>query len=88
MQVQFEIPDDVAQQYASDPASLPRQALEAFALEGVRSRRLSVAQARRLLGIGTRYEMDGFLKEHGVFLEITAEDIHRDAETAGAFSLR
>jgi hypothetical protein len=48
---------------------LARAALEAVALEGVRSGKLTVSQARRLLGIESRYEMDGFLKAHGVFLD-------------------
>jgi hypothetical protein len=59
--------------------------LEALALEGLRSGKISVAQARRLLGIGSRYDMDGFLKAHQVFLPLTLEEIERDAETARAF---
>jgi hypothetical protein len=27
--------------------------------------------------------MDGFLKVHGVFLELTVEDVRRDSEVAG-----
>ena len=43
---------------------------------------LTVSQARRLLGIESRYEMDGFLKAHGVFLDLTLEDVRRDSEAA------
>jgi hypothetical protein len=57
-----------------------------MALEGVRSGKLSVAQARRLLGIPSRYEMDGFLKSHGVLLDLTFDDIKRDAEIALKYS--
>jgi len=85
MQVHLEIPEDLAQQLAADPSGLTRVALEAIALEGVRSGRLSVSQARRLMGIGSRYEMDGFLKAHGLFLDLTLDDIRRDSETALAF---
>lgn len=42
-------------------------------------------KARRLLGISTRYEMDGFLKQHGVALSMTIKDIGRDLEEARRF---
>ena len=82
MDVHLEIPEEVARQLASDANGLARAALEAIALEGVRSGKLTVAQARRLLGIQSRYEMDGFLKAHGVFLDLTLEDVRRDSEAA------
>jgi len=82
MDVHLEIPEEVAQQLASDANGLARAALEAIALESVRSGKLTVAQARRLLGIQSRYEMDGFLKAHGVFLDLTLEDVRRDSEAA------
>ena len=50
----------------TDSDDLTRVALEAFAVEGVRSGTLSVFQARELLGIQSRYEMDGVWKKHGV----------------------
>ena len=86
MQIQLEIPEDLARQLAADPTSVAHAALEAVALEGVRSGKLTVSQARRLLGIESRYEMDGFLKAHGVFLEMTLDDVRRDSNTALAFS--
>jgi Uncharacterised protein family (UPF0175) len=85
MQVLLEIPDDLARQLAADPSGVTHAVLEAVALEGVRSGKLTVSQARLLLGIGSRYEMDGFLKAHGVFLELTLEDVRKDSETAHAF---
>ena len=39
-----------------------------------------------MLGIPSRYEMDGFLKAHGVLLPVTLEEVVRDCETAVAFS--
>ncbi len=86
MQVSLDIPEEFAQYIAVEPSELPRAVLEATALEGVRSGRLTVFQARRLLGIQSRYEMDGFLKIHGVFLDLTVADVQRDSETALAFS--
>jgi hypothetical protein len=46
---------------------LSRAAIEAIALEGYRSRRLSTGQVRRLLGFATRIRVHEFLKEHGVY---------------------
>ena len=86
MQVHLDVPEDVAQQFAGEPGGLTRAALEALAIEGVRSGKLTVHQARQMLGIPSRYEMDGFLKAHGVMLPITLEDVAADSNTAITFS--
>ena len=86
MEVHLEIPEELARRIASDASGLTRAALEAIALEGVRSGKLTVSQARRLLGIQSRYEMDGFLKAHGVVLDLTLDDVRRDSDAALASS--
>jgi hypothetical protein len=86
MQVNLDVPEDVARQFAAEPGGITRAALEALAIEGVRSGRLTTHQARQMLGIPSRYEMDGFLKAHGVVLPITMEDVVRDTKTALTFS--
>ena len=86
MQVHLEVPEEVAQRFAAEPGGIARATLEALAVEGVRSGKLTVHQARQMLGVSSRYEMDGFLKAHGVMLPITLEDIARDSETAISFS--
>lgn len=82
MHVSLEIPDDLCRRLAPDAGALPRAALEGLALEAIRTGKLTVSQARRLLGIHSRYEMDGFLKAHGLLLEVTLEDVRRDSEVA------
>ena len=62
--------------------------MEALAAEGVRTGKLTVFQARRLLGIASRFEMDGFLKAHGVFLDIAPDDVRRDADVVIAAASR
>jgi hypothetical protein len=84
MHVSLEIPEDLGRRIAADPGELPRAALEALALEGIRAGKLTVSQARRLLGIPSRYEMDGFLKAHGVYLDLTLDDVRRESEVARA----
>ena len=86
MQVHLDVPEEVARQFAAEPGGITRVAIEALAVEGVRSGKLTVRQAREMLGIRSRYEMDGFLKAHGVNLPTTLEQIVADSETAIAFS--
>ena len=88
MQVTLQVPEDLARLLGESSAGLSRAAMEGLALEGLRGGKITVAQARRLLGIGSRYEMDGFLKSHGVLLPLTVEDVERDADTAEQFRER
>lgn len=81
MTVRVELPEDVSRTVASKPDELPRALLEAAALEGYRSGRLTDAQVRRLLGFTTRMEVDAFLKSHQVWLDYGAADLERDLET-------
>ena len=75
--------DFIARRFATDPGGVTRAAVEALAAEGVRSGKLTVHQARQMLGIRSRYEMDGFLKAHGVYLPITIDDVITDSKIAG-----
>jgi len=76
MNVAFNIPDDVATQL-SGGGDIQRLALEALALESYRAGRLTKVELRRLLGIESRLELDGFLKAHDVYDPITIEEIER-----------
>ncbi|HEY6346265.1 MAG TPA: UPF0175 family protein [Bryobacteraceae bacterium] len=80
MQITLNVPEEVARNFGDDAQSIERAALEALALEGVRSGALSRGQVRRLLGFKTRYEVDGFLKVHGIAIQDSAEEVHRDSE--------
>lgn len=86
MQITLEVAEDIARHIAADAPGLSRAALEALAVEGVRTGRLTTEQVRRLLGFSTRYETDGFLKEHSVFHSVTREDVDRDGQVALEFS--
>src|ERR1700689_9819 len=65
MDVQLKIPDDVARVIQNQQPDLSRAALEALALEGYRSERLSEGQVCRMLGFGTRMQVHTFLKARG-----------------------
>jgi hypothetical protein len=85
MQVHFDIPEDLASRIAPTSRQLNRVGLEAFVLEHIRSGKLTVAQARPLLGIDDRFEMDGFLKARGVFQETKPDEIEADMASARRF---
>src|SRR5271167_1608547 len=59
MQITLEVSEDIAQRLALTSEGLSRAALEALAIEGARSGKLTTDQVRRLLGFSTRYEADG-----------------------------
>jgi hypothetical protein len=80
-QVTITLPDELLAALEGTGRDLSRTALEALALEAYRTRRLSAAQLRHVLGFSTRMAVDAFLKEHGVALEYGLEDLERDRET-------
>jgi hypothetical protein len=82
MQVQFELPDEIAQ--VLDAGDLSRAALEAIALEGYRARRLGDGQLQKLLGFATPMQVHAFLKEHGVYLNYSSEELEKDSATLEA----
>ena len=80
MRITLEIPEELAAVLSAlgrDPA---RTALESIGLEAYRERRITGYQLRTLLGIPSRYEFDGFLKEHRVE-KYTADDFEHDLAT-------
>ena len=79
--VTITLPEELVAALGVSGTDLSRAALEALALEAYRTRKISAAQLRRLLGLPTRMAVDAFLKEHGVELEYSLEDLERDRET-------
>jgi len=80
MQLHLNVPEEIARNFGDDIRSVERPALEALALEGIRSGSLSRGQVRRLLGLQTRYDVDGFLKAHGLAVQESLEEVQRDRE--------
>jgi predicted HTH domain antitoxin len=73
--VEVTIPEEVLNNEGGEAA---RRVLEEFALAGYQSGQMTAAQVRRLLGFSSRYEVDGFLKAHGVYLDYNLEDFEQD----------
>lgn len=82
MKISLDLPDDVAAQLADAGQDLSRAALEALAIDAYRMDRISGQQLTHLLGISSRYDLDGFLKRHGVPLEYTLDDFDREGQTS------
>ena len=82
MRIWLDLPDDFVEQLAEKGQDLSRAALEALAIDAYRMNRISGYQLGQLLEIPSRYELDGFLKHHGVPLEYTIEDFERESATS------
>jgi Uncharacterised protein family (UPF0175) len=81
MNLTVTIPDDRATQLAAGGCDLSRRAMEASALEEYTSGQLTEDELRRMLGFATRYELDGFLKVHDVWIDYTLQDFRREVES-------
>ena len=80
MDLTVQIPDDLARSMSASGGDLTRRALEALALEEFKNGHITKPELRRLVGFGTRYRLDGFLKAHGVYEDYTMEDFERDRD--------
>ena len=76
--ITVELPESVAKKLGDGKIDLSRTALEAVALEGYRSDRLTGFQVMQTLGLETRLELDAFLKAHRIDLEYSFEDLDRE----------
>ena len=77
MQVTVQIPDDIGRRLAEAGSDLSRRALEGLAIEELKAGRITEPELGRMLGLA-RLQIDGFLKEHGVYEDITIEDVDQD----------
>jgi hypothetical protein len=80
MQIILELPEDIAAHLAGKGENVSRVALEALALEEYRAQKLSISQLRRLLGYQTKAQAHAFLKQHGVYLHYTLDDLEHDRQ--------
>ena len=78
------LPDDLVAQLTVGGRDLERAALEAFAVEEYRAKRIAHAQVGQLLGL-SRWAVDGLLKEHEVWLDYTLEDFKHEGDVLQQF---
>jgi hypothetical protein len=70
MELAVQIPDDLGSRMSASGGDLSRRAL---ALEEFRSGHITKPELRRLLGVETRYQLDGFLKAHESYEDYTLQ---------------
>ena len=81
MNLTVEIPDDLANLLSANGGDVARRALEALALDEYKQGHLTEDALRRMLGFSTRYQLDGFLKDHEVWIDYTIEDFRREVDS-------
>ncbi len=81
MKIMVEFPNELT--HRPNPA---REVVEALAIAGYRSGKLTAFQASRLLGFSPRFEFEGFLKARNIYDHAySVEDLAEDTETLRKF---
>ena len=78
MNVAIEIPENVSAVLRSRWQDVPRRVLEAAAAEAYRSGALTAHQIGEMLGHGSRWETETFLKQAQAYLHYSVDDLERD----------
>lgn len=78
MNVAIDIPDEIGQVLAAQAGGVTRVVLEAVAIEAYRSGAITPAQVQRMLGLGSRWETETFLRRADAFNDYTMDDLERD----------
>ena len=78
MELTVYIPDVLAERLKATGEDLSRRALEALAIEEYKLGHLTMGELGLLLGFETRTALDHFLKEHGVMLDYTLDDLEHE----------
>lgn len=82
MTITLEIPDELVSALTPPGQELSRAALEALAIDGYRSGRLTETDVCHLLSLADTLEGHAFLKEHGAFLPYTLPALAHEREAA------
>ena len=80
MQVTIDIPDQFIPHLVPAGQDAARALLEEAVAGAYRDHRLTMEQARQLLGYGTRMQVNAFLQKHEIS-DYTIEDLDKDIET-------
>jgi predicted HTH domain antitoxin len=80
VEIMVKLSEVVAGRFGETPELAVCKLLEAAAVEGYRTSRLSRGQVREMLGLDW-HETEEFLAEHGCFRHYTADDLAEDRQT-------
>lgn len=76
MEITLNIPDEIITDLQNGEIKpISRRALELLAIDGYRAGDLTEYQVRLMLGFDDRFEVDAFLKEHGVYYDQTEKGL-------------
>jgi predicted HTH domain antitoxin len=78
MNISFDIPQAIEQELRTGGLDISREAKDAYLVELYRQERITHHQLAEALGL-SRYETDGVLKRHKVWLELTPEELAAQA---------
>ena len=79
MLVTLDIPDEIAAQFAAPGQEISRAAVEAVAIEGYRSGKLTQLQVGQLLRL-SRIQTEGFLASHVDLHDYSTEELEAEAD--------
>ena len=82
MDIAFSVPDRLAGRLQERFGDLSERALQAIVADGYREEALTLGEVREILGHSTRMETEQFLKDRGILLEMTEEELEEDARAA------
>ena len=81
MDVVFSVPDRLAERLLKR-WGVSERALQAIVADGYREEVLTLGEVREVLGHSTRLETEQLLKDRGILLEITEEELEESARAA------
>lgn len=81
MQIVVDVPDGLAKRLGVPPAALPEAAVRALAIDAYRCGQLTEWELGELLQLQTRDALDALLKQHGVPLKYTWDDLETERAT-------
>lgn len=87
MEITINLPEDIAKVFLANGEDIEREVLEATAIEGYRTGRLSHGQVGRMLSL-SRFEVDSFFKLHEVPLNYSFDDLEEDRRTLDKLALK
>ena len=78
MKIWFSIPDEMARRMIDRWGDLPQRALEALVVKACRDGVMTSREVQEVLGLKSRHETDAFLKNAGIYLEYSIDDLDED----------
>jgi predicted HTH domain antitoxin len=79
MQITIDLPEKLLQHFNRD--RLAHEILEALVIQAYQTEKITHAEVGRILGLSSRWAVDGFLKQHNADLHYDEADLERDRTT-------